>query len=54
MEWRAQRNDRRRYRLAANRAPIIIAIFFVTATVAPAARKAAHAEIARYVVEGMN
>ncbi|MEQ1810836.1 MAG: class A beta-lactamase [Terricaulis sp.] len=37
-----------------NRAPIIVASFLSESTVDLAARKAAHAEIARYVVEGMN
>lgn len=36
-----------------NRAPIIVASFLSDSTVELAARKAAHAEIARYVVEGM-
>lgn len=37
-----------------SRAPIIVASFLSDSTVALAARKAAHAEIARYVVEGMS
>ncbi|MEQ1489241.1 MAG: class A beta-lactamase [Terricaulis sp.] len=36
-----------------NRSPIIVASFLSDSTVDLAARKAAHAEIARYVVEGM-